>query len=693
MSHPLLEGLNPEQRYAVETIHGPVLIIAGAGSGKTRVITHRIAYMLDHGIDPRSILALTFTNKAADEMAERVKHLLHAGASGGRERAAASQTAKELTISTFHAFGLAVMRRYGRVLGYRDNFSVYDTGDQVAALKESAREAALNPDDLEIFNLLQVFSALKVGRIDWNDEKVYELADGRGVSRLQALYESYHAHLLVYNAVDFDDLIVRPLELFREHPKVRDHYTERFKYVMVDEFQDTSTIQYKMMYHLSRESENICVVGDDDQSIYSWRGADYRNLQAFEADFPRRVEIKLERNYRSTGQILAAANSVIANNTNRKEKALWTQQEGGAPIELLFPDDEEAEAAFIAAKIKLLAFESGISYDDFGILIRTNGQARAIEEALLEANLPYRMSGGQSFFQRKEIKDIAAYLRVILNPDDNVNLLRIINVPRRGIGRKTLEQLTTFAESRRISLFSAIAVVAHEGPPEAGTYSRNAIESFHDFLALIERYQNRFEEGGRGIAATVDKLAHEVNYWGYLATEFQKNERAAKAKWRNIQLFVKSIGNYERNPDVVAPSLAGYLTRISLQVRDELQDVEGGGKVNLMTIHAAKGLEHEIVFLAGVEEGLIPHERSAEEAGTVEEERRLFYVAITRARRKLYMTSCRRRQVMRDTVDCAPSPFIQEIPAELLEHGSMDPAAGLELPQDPFAALRAKMGA
>ncbi len=691
----LLERLNEQQREAVTTIDGPLLIIAGAGSGKTGVITTRIAYMVHQGIDPASILAMTFTNKAAGEMEERVKDLLMAVKD---DPVSAKAAAKALTISTFHAFGLAMLRRYGRLVGYRPNFTVYDSGDQIALLKEAARELKIAPDDLDIFGVLQLFSGIKTERISWNDERWYDMAAAlgeasgyRGVSTFRDLYQSYQEHLVTFNAVDFDDLIVKPLQLLRDNPKVRGHYADHFRYIMVDEFQDTSTIQYRVLYQLAHEWRNVCVVGDDDQSIYSWRGADYSNLENFERDFPEFREIKLERNYRSTGQILSAANAVIANNTNRKIKELWTHIETGNLIELSFPDSDDQEAEFIAEKIKLLAYQESLTYDAFGILIRTNSQARLIEEALLEGDIPYRMSGGQSFFQRKEIKDIAGYMRVVLNPDDDVNLLRTINTPRRGIGRRTVEQLHTVAEGRKISLYSAISLVIHgEVPAEEHGIGKNAVASLSEYIELIQSYQERFSTT-RHLAATTERLVTELDYWGYLIQEFQKSERAAKAKWKNIGFFIRSIDRYETNPDIIEPSLQGYLNRISLQVRDELSEQADHGSVHLMTIHAAKGLEFDIVFLAGVEEGIIPHERSLEENnGNVEEERRLFYVAITRARDRLFMTSCRRRHVQNEVIESVPSPFIQEIPAELLQKTGTDPAAGMEIPEDPFAMMKAR---
>lgn len=678
MDH-ILERLNPQQREAAETIDGPLLIIAGAGSGKTGVITARIAYMIASGIDPASILAMTFTNKAAGEMTDRVRDLL---AETDRSRSSTSGV-KLPTISTFHAFGLAMLRRYGRILGYRSNFTVYDTGDQIALLKEAARELRIDPDGLEIYNLLQLFSTIKTERRGWQDSD----------PQLRELYSSYQAHLITFNAMDFDDLIVRPLQLLRDHENVRGYYTDRFRYIMVDEFQDTSTIQYRVLHQLSREWRNVCVVGDDDQSIYSWRGADFSNLENFEKDFPDFREIKLERNYRSTGAILDAANAVITNNSNRKAKALWTSIAGGNLVELSYPGSDEEEAAFIAEKIKILAYQDGLGFDSFGILIRTNGQARLLEEALLEADVPYRISGGQSFFQRKEIKDVAGYLRVILNPDDDVNLLRTINTPRRGIGRKTVEVLHTPADERRISLYSTIAMILHgEIPQEEHRLGKGALGGLGEYVELIDDYRKRFGESRR-IAATTERLVNDLDYRGYLVQEFQKSDRAAKAKWKNIGFFLRSIDRYETNPDIFDPSLQGYLNRISLQTRDELSEEDTAGKVHLMTIHSAKGLEFDIVFLAGVEAGLLPHARSVEENnGNVDEERRLFYVAITRARRRLYMTSCRRRMIRNDIVESQPSPFLMEIPADLLNQTGSDPSTGIVIPDDPFAALKARFG-
>ncbi|MBQ5646922.1 MAG: UvrD-helicase domain-containing protein, partial [Treponema sp.] len=409
----LKEELNPEQYKAVTAIDGAILIIAGAGSGKTRVITYRIAHMLDMGIPQSQILALTFTNKAAKEMSDRVKELTQ-------------KKLQNLTVSTFHAFGVKILRSDIERLGYRENFSIYDETDRTALIKECGRELKFSPDALDIYKISTLFSNIKTGRKNW------ETAN----DMYRQLYESYQEGLKLYNAVDFDDLIVLPIKLFKEHPDILAKYKERYKYIMVDEFQDTSHQQYELMHLLA--DKNVAVVGDDDQSIYSWRGADYQNIINFEKDFDVQ-EIRLEQNYRSTETILEAANGVISHNTNRKDKKLWSGNGGGKPIEIFMPENETDEANFIAESIQGIAMEDSRKYDEFGVLIRANTQSRFIEEAFLQANIPYTMSGGTSFFERKEIKDVISYLRVIANHDDDINLLRIINTPRRGIGRATIQ--------------------------------------------------------------------------------------------------------------------------------------------------------------------------------------------------------------------------------------------------------------
>lgn len=635
----LRKELNPEQFRAVTTTKGAILIIAGAGSGKTRVITFRIAYMLEEGIPQSQILALTFTNKAAKEMEVRIKELTQ-------------KKLQNLTVSTFHAFGVKVLRADIDKLGYRENFSIYDETDRVALIKECGRELSYSPEAMDIYTIGNLISNIKTGRKNWNTSN----------DMYRPLYESYQEGLKLYNAVDFDDLIVLPIKLFKENPEVLERYKERYKYIMVDEFQDTSHQQYELMHLLA--DKNVAVVGDDDQSIYSWRGADYQNIINFEKDFDV-TEIRLEQNYRSTETILEAANGVISHNTNRKDKKLWSGNGGGKPIEIFMPENESEEADFIAESILGIAFEERRKFDEFGVLMRANTQSRALEEAFLNNNIPYTMSGGTSFFERKEIKDIISYLRIIANHDDDINLLRIINTPRRGIGRATIQILNDEAEKYNCTLWSAIDSVIRA---KESTASEVVKEDLQDFVDLIERNRQRLLSG-RGLANKVRQMIDDIDYKGHLSLEYSKNEKAARFKLMNIESLLNSIEIWENNPDNTNPNLFNYLNRVTLLSRDDMEDENDKGKVNLMTIHASKGLEFPIVFIAGAEEDLIPHARSvAENDGNVEEERRLFYVAITRARDKLYISSCRQRRHMQMIRECEPSRFLDEIPANLVKY-------------------------
>ena len=639
----LKDQLNPEQYRAVTTINGPILIIAGAGSGKTRVITYRIANMLEKGIPQSQILALTFTNKAAKEMEDRIKSLT------GRKL-------QNLTVSTFHAFGVRILRQDIDKLGYRPNFSIYDETDRKSLIKETGREFQFTADAMDLFKIGALFSDVKTGRKGWqSDNDMY-----------RQLYEGYQEGLKLYNSVDFDDLITLPIKLFREHPEVLEQYKNRYKYIMVDEFQDTSHQQYELMRLLA--DKNVAVVGDDDQSIYSWRGADYQNIVNFEKDFPDVQEIRLEQNYRSTGTILAAANGVIKHNTNRKDKELWSGNGNGKPIEIYMPENEAAEADFIAETIQGICAEEKRNYDDFGVLMRANTQSRAIEEAFLESNIPYTMSGGTSFFERKEIKDIISYLRVISNHDDDINLLRIINTPRRGLGRTTIEAVNKVSDTMGFSLWEGIKAII-ESSAEECPVSEKTRADLGAFISLIESYKTMLS--GKGLSKKVRALVDEIAYFDYLISENPKSEKAARFKYMNIESLIKSMEQWENNPEHEDTSLFAYLNRITLLSRDDLDDGEQDkGKVNLMTVHASKGLEFPVVFIAGAEEGLMPHARAVEEGGeqAIEEERRLFYVAVTRARDRLFISSCLKRRKMTATVECAPSRFLEEIPKSLVEY-------------------------
>jgi len=686
--------LNGPQLKAATSIEGPLLIIAGAGSGKTRVITYRIAHMLEKGIPQSAILALTFTNKAAKEMETRVKELTR-------------RKLQSLTVSTFHAFGLSVVRDNAAQLGYRKNFSIYDETDRTTLIKESLKECRMASAKVDLWALGQLFSNIKTGLRSWNDASAGPETAGLDV---RPVYEAYRQGLKVYNAVDFDDLLVLPLELFESRPEVLAEYRRRFRYILVDEFQDTSVIQYRLMRLLAEREgapSNVCVVGDDDQSIYSWRGANFRNITMFEEDFPGMVEIKLEQNYRSTSTILEAANGLISHNTGRKEKRLWSGNGDGKPIELHHPENENAEADFIASQIRALMVGETRRYHDFGVLTRTNSLARNIEEAFLAENIPYKVSGGTSFFQRKEVKDVISYMRVIANPEDDLSLLRIINTPARGIGRSTVAGLGEVAKKNGSSIWDAISRLnrARTGDQQHLFQDKRTLSELEVFMELIEGSRAAMLGGGPPLSAKTRALVEAIDYWSHLLAEHGKNDKEEKkALWKfgNIEHFVRMIENWERDPDNGDAGLYAWLNRISLITRDDGED-DALGKVSLMTIHSAKGLEFPVVFIAGAEEGLIPHVRSTEDAqseeeaaGNVEEERRLFYVAITRAREKLYITSCqKRRHRQSGDAECTPSPFLEEIPKHLMrrhEPVPADPEEQEALAEDMFRQIKARLG-
>jgi DNA helicase-2/ATP-dependent DNA helicase PcrA len=590
---------------------------------------------------------------------------------------------QNLKASTFHSFGARLLRNEIEALGYRANFSIYDESDRTQAVSEAMRECKIEGEGNNPREIGQLFSNVKCGMAQWgvNANSAY-----------QPVFDVYQKNLKVYNACDFDDLLLLPIEIFRARGEVLAKYRARFRYIMVDEFQDTSRIQYTLMKLLA--GRNVCVVGDDDQSIYSWRGANYENIMNFEADFPGLVEIKLEQNYRSTTTILDAANGLIAHNSNRKEKRLWAAGGGDGdkkPIELFTPENEAAEADFITDRIRALSLSERLKYDDFGVLLRTNSLTTSIEEALLAANIPYRVSGGTSFFARKEIKDVLSYLRVIANLRDDVNLLRIINTPRRGVGKTTISGVMDVAKKNECSLWEAMTRVRYT---EQTFFKEVAEEEIDGFMSLVER-QREAMLGKRGLSQKVRALIDEIDYHGYLVSEFgKKSEKAAHWKYMNVERLIQSIADWESNPDNFDPTLYPYLNRISLLTRDEGDDEADKGKVNVMTIHAAKGLEFPVVFIAGAEDGIMPHERSLEEeAGNIEEERRLFYVAITRARDKLYITSCLRRKRNQALSERAPSPFLAEIPAHLLETYNPEKSENQLTTEDFFAMMKAKFGA
>ena len=637
MSIDLNQELNSEQAKAAGNIHGPSLIIAGAGSGKTRMITYRIAYMLEQGIKESEILALTFTNKAAKEMSERIKSLT-------------GLKLKGLTASTFHSFGLGLLKQYIQYLGYKNNFTIYDTNDNMALLKQVIVSLDLELSNYNLYSLLSTFSDVKTGRIQGFQNK-----DGAA----NQIYQEWLLSQKAYNVVDFDDLILLPIRLFEKRPDVLEKVQERYRYIMVDEFQDTSLLQYKFISMIAKKYRNICVVGDDDQSIYSWRGANYRNIQSFEEDFPERREFKLERNYRSTGTILEAANNLIVHNKERKSKKLWTDGEEGSRIYLISSEDEDDEAFMIADGIKKRHEKSRIPYSEFGILVRTNSLINTLENALMENGIQAQVSGASSFFDRKEVRDLICYLKIIVNTDDDVSLLRIINTPRRSIGRTSVEKLRAYADKKNISLFDAMTEFAYAADSSVKGKSQENLKTFSSQV-LSWQEENKNNRKAKLLSDIIDA----IGYKEMLYEEYPDKPKLIDAKMRSIEFLIGRLSRFEKNnPDA---TLRDYLNIMSIDSRDT--EDKDDGKVNLMTMHASKGLEFDTVYLAGVEDNIIPSSRALEEdPRNIDEERRLFYVAITRARKELNISYCeKRKDRMGESHLVLPSRFLEEIPKALL---------------------------
>ena len=651
--------LNDRQRAAVDATDGPLLILAGAGSGKTRVITYRIANLLAQGVPQSEILAVTFTNKAAREMARRVRTVM-------------GKKLPRLTVSTFHAFGVRIIKEYGHLLGYRPNFTIYDAQDQASLLRETARELGIPAETMDFVKTASYLSGIKTGRSRWK-------SSDKG---LRTLYRDYQKSLKLANALDFDDLIVLPTKILTDHEDVRRALHQKYRYILVDEFQDTSAGQYDLLKLLALGHGNVCVVGDDDQSIYSWRGASFANIIRFEQDFRGLITITLDQNYRSTKRILRAANALIGHNKNRKPKELWSGLPEGEPIELSYPENEMEEAEYIADTLRAVCIRDSLTYRDIAVLVRANHLTRAIEEVFRRERIPYRISGGTSFYERQEVRDILAYLRLIANHDDDAALMRIVNTPRRGLGRKLLEKAMILAADGGMSLFSALTAAAQsDGAAGFDARTRGLVA---EFLNLVSSFRERFLPGKK-MAETARALIEEIDYWGHLVAE-NKEKDAATWKYRNVESLVGSLAEYEEDPDTIGANLFDYLRRCALNGREDLNDKDQGGDVSVMTIHSAKGLEFPAVFIAGVEEGIIPNARSVEEAEDEEEERRLFYVAITRARRRLFLTSCSSRRRMGKPSQAFPSPFLDEIPDECLSI----PDGKADIPPDEKARLFAE---
>ena len=636
MGLELLKDLNPVQREAVTNTEGPLLIFAGAGSGKTRVLTYRIAHLIrEEGIGPERILAVTFTNKAAREMKERVDRLL--GGAGQR-----------VWISTFHSACVRILRRYIDRLGFRRNFVIYDERDQEQAVKACMKE-------LEIDHLTFHPKAIQA---EINRAKNYGLSqedftpDPFNVlqKRVALVYQTYQELLRRNNALDFGDLLLFTNTLFGEFPEILGYYQDRLLYVMVDEFQDTNFIQYRFIQDLVRKNGNICVVGDDDQSIYRWRGAEITNILNFERDFPGTTVIKLEQNYRSTKRILEGAWQVVRRNRERTEKVLWTENEEGEPIIYFTGRDEQEEACFLVQEIQN---HPERKYSDFAAFYRTNAQSRAIEEELVKARIPYAIVAGLRFYERKEVKDVIAYLRVIANPSDDMSLKRIIQSPPRGIGPKTLQRLEGWAKERGMTLYEAFSEAG-------GDISEGMRRKVREFIDLMESLREAARtDGPRDLILLVLARTGYLDWLGHESTE------EAISRRENVEELVNVVAQFEQDAGNEDKTLAGFLDRVSL-ISDVDDYDDRSNRVALMTLHCAKGLEFPVVFLVGMEDGLFPHHRRGEGAEDLEEERRLCYVGMTRAKEKLYLTNAERRRVFGSERFNFPSRFIEEIPQDLL---------------------------
>ncbi|MFL5538110.1 MAG: ATP-dependent helicase [Longimicrobiaceae bacterium] len=692
-----LRELNPEQREAALATEGPVLILAGAGSGKTRTIVYRIAYLVrDKGVNPRRVLAVTFTNKAAAEMRERVARIV-------------GKDAKGVLLSTFHSLGARILREHGEKIGVPREFSIYSTGDQLAAVKRIASDevhvsATAGDDAYDHKRVLYQISDWK-NRMTLPAEAAAEVASGTTKGNrsddyavLAAdVYPRYEQVLRAAGACDFDDLLLLPVKLLREHPEVRESYWRRWHYMMIDEYQDTNGAQLEMARLLAGPRKNLCVVGDDDQSIYAWRGADVRNILDFERHFPGARVVVMEENYRSTQRILDAANGVIAHNTARKPKVLRTSNGPGPKIDYWeFVDDgqrtaEEMEAEMVAREIGIRRLVETVQWGDFAVLYRTNLQSKPLEEAMRAANIPYRVVGGTSFFDRKEIADAVAYLRVVMNPRDEVALRRIINYPTRGIGRTTQLRLVEAAREARVPLYEMLRRVG-----EVTGVTKAQSEPVRHFVEMMDELRQEYTateaalragtDGERTLHAFARQVVARVRLEEAVRADNAKSDRAAEVRIDILRDFVASIGTYEERiwgaqplpdeeDDWEPPSLRAFLEKLSLVEEDEKKDDRDDepNRVTLMTLHAAKGLEFTHVFIVGLEEEILPHTRSVEAVSTdgsdpISEERRLFYVGITRARHRLTLSGCATRRQRGEPMPRQPSRFLKEVPADLLEY-------------------------
>lgn len=639
----LIQGLNPQQKEAVLHTEGPLLVLAGAGSGKTRVLTHRIAYLIEEkGVSPYNILAITFTNKAAREMKERIENIV-----GPR--------ALDIWTGTFHSCCVRILRKEIERIGFDRSFVIYDTADQETLMKDCLNQLQYNE---KLFPPKMVLAAISQAKNELINPEDYSLSAGSDfrLSKIAKLYSLYQKKLKANNALDFDDIIMHTVKIFSEYPEVLEYYQNKFRYIHVDEYQDTNTAQYMLVSMLADKYRNICVVGDDDQSIYGWRGANIRNILEFEKDFKGCRVIKLEQNYRSTANILNAANYVIKNNYGRKPKTLWTENTQGDKVQVFEASDEKEEAWYTANAIKREVSSGKRKYGDFAVLYRINAQSRVFEDAFMKTGVPYRIVGGHKFYDRKEIKDVIAYLRVIQNPNDDISLKRIINVPKRGIGKATMDKAEQLAISHGVSLYSILVNV--ESFPELSR-AATKLNSFTDMLSRFRTMLSYMD--------LVEWIKMVTDESGIIQELELEGTVEAKTRIENIRELQSVAVDFVNNSEEENPTLEEFLAHISL-VADVDNLEEEPDRVVLLTMHSAKGLEFPVVFLAGMEEGLFPSSRSIGEESEMEEERRLCYVGITRAREKLYLTYAKARTLFGNTTFTRPSRFIDEIPPDLLDY-------------------------
>lgn len=653
--------LNLQQREAVQTIHGPVLILAGAGTGKTRVITMRIANMVEQGISPENIVAVTFTNKAASEMRERITDIL------GKEKA------KKLTLGTFHAFCMRLLRQHAEALGYKNNFTIYSQGEQTSLVKKILARLLVKEENYDPSVALSRISKAKNAGISLGDPM--ETVDG-------ALQQLYTDELRALNAMDFDDLLLNGVRLLEDHPEVREAVQGKLRYVMVDEFQDTNTLQMRLLRALVPPPHNICVVGDDDQSIYGWRGADITNINEYESFFPDPKIIKLEENYRSTTPILHTANSLIRNNVGRRDKSLWSRNAGQDPVRLVVTEDEKEEAALIADEMTD-AQTKGEKWDDMAVLFRTNEQSRVLEGEFRKRKIPYRIIGARSFFDRREVKDILSYLMVLANPDDDVSLLRILNTPTRGIGTATAESAREHSIKKRTSVFAAL-----RDPEFHENISQRLKTVICGFVETMESFRGQAHQPLQPLAPLAEKLIAEIRYMEYLEKQAKTPEDFET--WKNgVKMLMQSLTSFDERAK--GEGLQTFLDETSLNdEREEKEDITKKTGVCLITMHAAKGLEFPYVWLPGLEEGIIPHKRSIDE-NRKDEERRLFYVGITRAMRKLTLSHCRYRVKWGQKQTCMASSFLKELDRQHVEEFDHAAYMNEDLEADDAADFMAAM--